>query len=76
MAAGSLKKERERERKRKKTLLKKAYELGKLCDVDVVVIIHKNGRYLTYRSTESWLPCMKQIVSNNPLIYLTKLKLE
>jgi hypothetical protein len=31
MAAGSLKKDRENERKRKKTLLKKAYELGKLC---------------------------------------------
>jgi len=53
MAASSLKKERERERKRKKTLLKKAYELRKLCDVDVAVIIYKNSCYLTYRPTES-----------------------
>jgi hypothetical protein len=30
MAAGSQKNEREKERKRKKTLLRKAYELGKL----------------------------------------------
>jgi hypothetical protein len=69
MAAGSRKNEREKERKRKKTLLRKAYELGKLCDVDVAVILHKNGRYVTYRSTdkESWLPCMKQIISSIPL---------
>jgi hypothetical protein len=71
MAASSLKNKREKERKRKKTLLKKAYELGKLCDVDVAVILYKNGRYLTYRSKESWLPCMKQIVSIIPL-YLSQ----
>jgi hypothetical protein len=66
MAAGSQKIEREKERKRKKTLLRKAYELGKLCDVDVAVILHKNGRYFTYRSIdkESWPPSMKEIVSN------------
>jgi hypothetical protein len=74
MAAGSLKrkkdKERERARKRMKTLVKKAHELAKLCDFDVALIIHKNGRYHTYRSIESWLPCMKQIVSSTALIYL------
>jgi hypothetical protein len=54
------------------TLLKKAYELGKVCNVDVAVILYKNGRYLTYRSTdkESWLPCIKQIVSSIPLYLL------
>jgi SRF-type transcription factor (DNA-binding and dimerisation domain) len=75
MAAGSLKKEKDKEkekaRKRRKTLVKKAYELAKLCDVDVALIVHKNGRYHTYRSIESWLPCMKQIVSSTTLIYLT-----
>jgi hypothetical protein len=74
MAASSLKKEKEKARKRKKTLLKKAYELGKLCDVDVAVIIYKNGRYHTYRSIESWLPCMKQIVSCT-LIYISHTRL-
>ena len=71
MAADSLKTEKEKQRRRKKTLLKKAYELGKLCDVDVAVIIHKNGRYHTYRSNEYWLPCMTQIVSSTALIYLS-----
>jgi hypothetical protein len=74
MATGSLKKKKEKEkekaRKRKKTLVKKAHELAKLCDFDVALIIHKNGRYHTYRSIESWLPCMKQIVSSTALIYL------
>lgn len=65
MAASSLKNEREKLRRRKKSLIKKAYELGKLFDIDVAVILHKNGRYFTYRSTdqESWPPSMKQIVS-------------
>jgi hypothetical protein len=43
MAAGSLKNERERLRRRKKSLIKKAYELGRLFDVDVAVILYKNG---------------------------------
>jgi hypothetical protein len=74
MAAGSLKKEkdkkREKARKRRKTLVKKAHELAKLYDVDVALIVHENGRYHTYRSVESWLPCIKQIVSSTALIYL------
>jgi hypothetical protein len=55
----------ERERRRKKSLFKKAYELGVLCNVDVAVIIRKNGRYFIYRSTnqESWPPAMSEIVS-------------
>jgi len=42
MAAGSQKNEREKLRRRKKNLFKKAYELGKLCDIDVAVILYKN----------------------------------
>ena len=66
MAAGSQKNEREKLRRRKKILFKKAYELGKLCDIDVAVIHHKNGCYFTYISTdkESWPQSMKEIVSN------------
>jgi len=69
MAAGSQKNEWEKLRRRKKNLFKKAYELGKLCDIDVAVILHKNGRYFTYRSIdkESWPPSMKEIVSNTAL---------
>jgi hypothetical protein len=66
------KNEREKLRKRKNNLFKKAYELGKLCNVDVAVIVHKNGRYFTYRSTdkESWPPSMKEIVSTIALPYV------
>ncbi len=39
-------------------------------NIDVAVIIRKNGRYQTYSSIESWLPCMKQIVSSVALVYL------
>jgi hypothetical protein len=74
MAAGILKKEKnkkkEKARKRRKTLVKKAHELATLCDVDVVLIVYKNSRYHTYRSIESWLLCIKQIVSSTALIYL------
>jgi hypothetical protein len=74
MATSSLKKEKnkkkEKARKRRKTLVKKAHELAKLCNVDVALIVYKNGRYHTYRSVESWLPCIKQIVSITALIYL------
>jgi hypothetical protein len=65
MATKALKIKLERERRRKKSLFKKAHELGVLCNVDVAVIVRKNGRYFTYRSTnqESWPPAMKEIVS-------------
>jgi hypothetical protein len=51
MAAGSQKNEREKLR-RKKNLFEKAYELGKLCGIDVAVILHKNSCYFTYRSID------------------------
>ena len=63
-----VKKRSEMMRRRKHGLFKKAYELGKLCDADVAVIVRKNGRFYTYRSTgeESWPPSMAQIVSSIP----------
>jgi hypothetical protein len=72
MAAGSQKNEREKLRRRKKNLFKKAYELRKLCDIDIAVTLYKNGHYFTYRSIdkESWPPSMKEIVSTiAPSIY-------
>jgi len=65
MATKALKNRSERLRKRKNSLFKKAYELGMLCNVDVAVIVRKNGRYFTYRSInqETWPPAMKEIVS-------------
>ena len=51
--------------RRKKTVIKKAYELGKYDGVDVALIIRQNGQFFTYRSIdhESWPPSMKEIVS-------------
>lgn len=65
MAADSQKNERKKLRRRKKSLFRKAYELEKLCDIDVAVILHKNGYYLTYKSInkESWSSSIKKIVS-------------
>jgi hypothetical protein len=52
--------------RRKDTLVKKAYELGKLDGIDVGLIICKHGRYTTYRSSDhaSWPPPMAEIVSS------------
>lgn len=64
---------REMYRKRKTTLIKKAHELGKLCEVDIAVIICRNGRYFTYRSMDrqSWPPSMDQIVSEMLVLQLS-----
>ena len=47
----------------------KAYKPAKVHGIDIAVIMHKNGRYFTYRSLdqESWPPTMKQIVSRYSL---------
>jgi len=52
--------------RRKDTLIKKVYELGEFDDIDVALIICRNGRYTTYKSMEhaSWPPSMTEIVSN------------
>lgn len=53
--------------RQKETLLKKAHEIAKFCEVDVALIIRicKTGRYITYSSTDlkSWPPSNKHIVS-------------
>jgi len=50
--------------RRRSNLLKKADQLARLCNADLALIICKNGRYYTYRSTdrESWPPSIKEIV--------------
>lgn len=52
-------------RQRKNTLIKKAYELGMLENVEVAVVVFDRGRYSTYTSmdSEEWPPSMSQIVS-------------
>jgi hypothetical protein len=64
MEANILRNKREQLRRVKKTLFKKAHKLAKVHKIDIAVIMHKNGRYYTYRSTdqESWPPTIKQIV--------------
>ena len=59
------KRKREGAGKRSNMLLKKAYELGKLPEIDVFVVINNRGRYSTYKSVsrESWPPTMAEIVS-------------
>ena len=37
--------------RRKSSLVKKAHELVRLCNVDLALIIRKNGKYYTYQST-------------------------
>jgi hypothetical protein len=59
----------ERLRRRKDSVLKKAYELAKFCDVDVALIlrIRTTGRYITYRSVdlESWPPSTDQTLTSH-----------
>ncbi len=59
------KRKSENERRRKCTLIKKAYELRKYHDIEVVIILRKNSRYFTYRSIDHdcWPPAMRDIVS-------------
>jgi hypothetical protein len=72
-----LKNKREQLRRGKKTLFKKAHRLSKAYDIDIAIIMHKNGQYFTYRSVdrESWPPTMKQIVRRNPLSGLSMIDL-
>ena len=68
MASDKTKSAREKFRRRKNNLLKKGFQLGKLCDADIAIIIHKNGHFYTYRSKdeESWPPSISQIVRKMP----------
>jgi hypothetical protein len=55
--------------RRKSNLVKKADQLARLCYTDLALIIRKNGRYYTYRSTdhERWPPTITEIVRMNPI---------
>jgi hypothetical protein len=65
--ATKVKKGSERLSRRKETLLKKAHEIGILCDVDVAVYLRyrKSGRLIAYKSInrQCWPPTEEQIVS-------------
>lgn len=55
--------------RRKSNLVKKADQLARLCHADLALIIRRNGRYYTYRSTahERWPPTMTEIVCINTI---------
>ena len=71
VGSDEIRRKRERLRRRKRSLFRKAFQFGKLCEADVAVIIHNNGRFSTYRSMdrESWPPSMKDIVRLPDRIY-------
>lgn len=50
--------------RRKSNLVKRADQLVRLCNIDLALIIRKNGKYYTYQSTdqESWPPTITDIV--------------
>ena len=52
--------------------MKKADQLARLCHADVPLIIRRNGKYYTYRSTdhERWPPTMSRIVCIIPTVNL------
>lgn len=54
--------------RRKSNLVKKADQLARLCQADLALIIRKNGRYYTYRSTDHqrWPPTITEIVCITP----------
>ena len=53
--------------RRKANLVKKADQLARLCHADLALIIRKNGRYYTYRSTDHdrWPPTITEIVGKD-----------
>jgi SRF-type transcription factor (DNA-binding and dimerisation domain) len=59
-------------RKRKLGLSKKAYEIGVMFDIDMVVILYRKGRYFIYRSIdrEAWPPSMEEIVSGDKSVVM------
>ncbi len=52
---------------RKSNLITKVDQLARFCHADVALIIRRNGRYYTYRSTnhELWPPNITEIVYMN-----------
>lgn len=58
---------REKFRKRKVSCLKKVHELGSLCQAEVYILIFRNGKYYTYKSTNQpdWPPPDSEIVCSS-----------
>jgi hypothetical protein len=54
----------EKFRKRKNNIVKKGDELRLLCEADVFILLHRKGRYYTYKSTDqpSWPPTLEKII--------------
>ena len=52
-------------RRRRISLFRKAYLLGKLCDADICVVIHRNNDYFIYKSKDDplWPPSFQDMVS-------------
>ena len=64
--------------RRKSNLTKTVDQLARFCHADVALIIRRNGRYYTYRSTdhEQWPLSMTEIVRMNPMYrHLSSLEL-
>ena len=57
--------------RRKLNLIKKADQLARLSRADVTLIIRRNRKYYTYRSTnhERWPPRITEIVRINKILY-------
>jgi len=53
--------------RRKSNLVKKADQLAQLCHADLALIIRKNNKYYTYRSTDhdQWPPTITEIVGTD-----------
>jgi hypothetical protein len=77
MEAKLIKRKNERLRLRKRTLFRRGYELAKLCNVDVAVVVFQRGQYHIYKSIErdDWPPSMADIVSQAKLYHYAWLNL-
>ncbi|KAI9777796.1 MAG: hypothetical protein M1839_008591 [Geoglossum umbratile] len=53
--------------RRKQGLFKKAYELGKLFDADIAIVVRLNGQHYIYRSADiiTWPPSMEDLQSTH-----------
>jgi hypothetical protein len=62
-------------KRRANGIMKKAHQLSKLCSAEIAIIIKKEGRYYTFRSTEakSWPPSMEEIVRSDFLRDVTEM---
>lgn len=49
---------------RRMSLIKKAYQIGEMCEAAVYIVLYRNHRYYTYSNKKaSWPPSEKEIVS-------------